>query len=715
MQRFFRYVLLICCLGIYPFAWGQISTRFAVVANSDNDLLEILRENQLSYILYDTVEEAVKEIEDGVPLLLLAREYPERGISIDPSMLELIREKDLRVYLEYPESIPDISIQSGHKKIVRERGVVLSKRIAGLDSLDLLSINDHVICQVDSVTPIIGLAKLAGYDRADYGVDDVKVYPVLFQKGNLWIATTKLSDAIQSRFGPTERWKRVWAFILSELQGSQKIVLKQWKKDVRPMYDKDKVLPDRALPNSILAGTEWFYKSRLLIHPSWQDTFFRRTNKNGEGVVYPRISAGTPIGDGSLGILEGHASRILGDGTQPIRWWLRADCQAEVAFALSAAAEFLEKKDYLLTAKNLLNTLYISSNLRQGERSDPKSPSFGLIGWATTDPDAYYGDDNARVLLASIGASTHMHTHDWDTYIIEGLLGNFRTAGVYGFRGPWFRDAAMQKTSWSKLSERKLINIHPHYESWLWACYLWLYDKTGYEPLLSKAKQAIVMTMEAYPEWKWTNGIQQEYARMILPLAWLVRVEDTSQHRAWLDQIARKLLKSMQDSGAIREALGQAGMGRYERIKSNAEYGENEAPLISENGDPVSDALYTMNFAFFSLNEAFAATGDTFYKDALQKIGTYLLRIQVNSPSHPDLNGAWFRAFDYQRWDYWASNADSGWGPWGTQTGWTQSWILNSLMLTDLQENFWDQTKRHYDNSRLFKRLADQKIKQMLQ
>src|SRR5690606_30839097 len=116
----------------------------------------------------------------------------------------------------------------------------------------------------------------------------------------------------------------------------------------------------------------------------------------------------------------------------------------------------------------------------------------------------------------------NLDTDDWDTYIIEGILGNFRTAGIHGIRVPWCRDAAMQKTTWQKLSERDITNVHPHYESWLWACYLWLYDKTHYKPLLDKAKEAISMTMEAYPDWKWTNGIQQEYARMLLPLAWLV-------------------------------------------------------------------------------------------------------------------------------------------------------------------------------------------------
>jgi hypothetical protein len=81
-------------------------------------------------------------------------------------------------------------------------------------------------------------------------------------------------------------------------------------------------------------------------------------------------------------------------------------------------------------------------------------------------------------------------------------------------------------------------------------------EKTGYEPLLDKAKQAIAITMNHYPErWIWTNGIQQERARMILPLAWLVRVEDTPQHREWLELVCDDLLVNQVACGALREAL----------------------------------------------------------------------------------------------------------------------------------------------------------------
>ena len=43
-------------------------------------------------------------------------------------------------------------------------------------------------------------------------------------------------------------------------------------------------------------------------------------------------------------------------------------------------------------------------------------------------------------------------------------------------------------------------------------------------------------------------------------------------------------------------------------------------------------------------------------------LSDYLVRIQVASASHPELAGAWFRAFDYEKWEFWASDGDWGYG-----------------------------------------------------
>ena len=252
-------------------------------------------------------------------------------------------------------------------------------------------------------------------------------------------------------------------------------------------------------------------------------------------------------------------------------------------------------------------------------------------------------------------------------------------------------DDDIQANGWQHYYDATTINLHPHFESWLWACYLWLYQQCGYEELLTRVERGVQLMMEGYPdEWSWTNGIQQERARMILPLAWLYRVSPTEQHRQWLSFMADELLRNQVECGAIREELGNPAKGGFGRTPSNALYGVTEAPLIFDNGDPVCDMLYTTNFAFVGLYEAAAATGDPKYWDAVRRMGDFLVRIQVSSKEFENVDGAWFRAFDYEDWDYWASNADAGWGAWSTLTGWIQSWIVGTLARQQQEQSLWE-------------------------
>ena len=219
------------------------------------------------------------------------------------------------------------------------------------------------------------------------------------------------------------------------------------------------------------------------------------------------------------------------------------------------------------------------------------------------------------------------------------------------------------------------------------------YGPRGTVLFLERAKSAIGMTMAAYPDkWRWTNGIAQERARMLLPLAWLVRLEDTAEHRGWLRRVAQDLLERQDDCGAIGEALGAPGMGAYGPPRTNEEYGTNEASLMQQDKDPVCDLLYTTNFAFIGLHEAAAATGEDFYRRAEDRLAEFLCRIQVRSEAHRELDGGWFRAFDFSRWDYWGSSADAGWGVWCIETGWTQGWITAVFGLRQMDRSYWDLT-----------------------
>ena len=188
---------------------------------------------------------------------------------------------------------------------------------------------------------------------------------------------------------------------------------------------------------------------------------------------------------------------------------------------------------------------------------------------------------------------------------------------------------------------------------------------------------------------------------MLLPLAWLVRVEDSAEHRKWLRDMTTALLAFQDECGALREELGSEAQGGLVPPKSNELYGMKEAPLIQENGDPVCDLLYTSNFAFLGLHEAAAATGDVFFSHAADKLAALLCRIQARSSDHPELDGAWMRAFDFRRWDYWGSDSDDGWGVWSIESGWTQAWITSVFALRHLKISFWELTA----NSQIGRRL----------
>ena len=188
------------------------------------------------------------------------------------------------------------------------------------------------------------------------------------------------------------------------------------------------------------------------------------------------------------------------------------------------------------------------------------------MGWGDIAPAwlvANYGDDNARAMLATAVAAASLKTTDrWDERLMRALLANLRTTGKLGFRGDRIDLPALAKHGWRYYYQAETVNCSPHFESYLWACYLWAWQHTGFQPFLDRTRTAIAMTMKAYPDqWLWQNNLER--ARMLLCLAWLVRVEDTPEHREWLDRVAGDLLACQQPSGAIHECLGPRRGGPF--------------------------------------------------------------------------------------------------------------------------------------------------------
>ncbi len=658
-------------------------------ADEDNDLVTVLKDNGYRIVLSDDVQTTLEKAPEGAAVLLLNRSYPDSVRLLSGQQVSKIGEKGLRVFAEFAstaDTLPQLH------EIGFERVVMTDSLAPGLGPMDLLSINRGRYFREDAAEgTVMAIAKVAGFDTAVYGLDDTPCYPLVYRKRDgLWMSTSQLSEFARLRFMPEAKWKVFWEKVIGDLTGHE-TRFSSWIYPVHPSYGKDVPLPDTARLASVRKGVEWFYNGHFLVDASWKKDWIDKYQGDGVMPIGPCLPPDIKDGDGSCGILEGHCSAIYADGRQAYRYWLRCDVQGEAAMTFAVAGNLLGYENYMSVASNLVN--YAFDTFRDGPRNDPESPSYGLLSWAITTKDTYYGDDNARAILGMIMAADVLESTEWNRKITEAILANYRTTGADGFRGDLLKDPDLQKHGWKYYQDRSFVKPHPHFESWMWACYLWLYRQTGYAPLLELAEKGIAATMKAYPSgWSWTNGLQQEKARMILPLAWLYRVSPTEEHKDWLYFMVDELLKNQVECGAIREELGDSSKGLFGKVRSNDAYGKEEAPLIFDNGDPVADMLYTSNFAFFGLNEAACATGDPRIVSATERLSDFLTRIQVRSDSVKDVDGAWFRAFNYRDWDYWASDADSGWGAQCTLTGWIQSWIVTTQALMEEGTSYWDET-----------------------
>ena len=652
----------------------------------NNDLVGLLRQEGFKVKEYESAGEALESAGKGSAVLLLGSEYPKRVQTLSEDDWELIDDKDLKVFAEFAATEDE---EQDLKEINLERVVVTKPIGDGLAPMDLLTVNRAAYHKTEAEDPVMVLARVAGFDDAVFGLDDTPFSPLVYKlDDNIWISTSKLSDFARLRLMPEKRWKLFWEATLTDLTG-KKVKFKDWPSMISPSYSETAALPDSARIHAVRKGVEWFFNGHFLVHPSWKESWLMRYQGDGLMPVGPELPADAANGDGSLGILEGHCSAIYKDGRQAYRYWLRDDVQGESSMAFSIAGDLLGNPSWKEIAERLSD--YSFKEFRDGPRNDPDSPTFGLLSWAYTHKWVYYGDDNARSILGTLLAAKVLKTNKWDKYIDEAIEANFLTTGKNGFRGPRLHEQDIQKNGLKYYQDRDLINPHPHFESWIWACYLWKYADSGDKKYLDMAEKGISFTMAAYPgSWNWTNGIQQERARMILPLAWLYRVSPTEEHKAWLDRVASDIAANQVECGAIREELGDPSKGQYGTQRRNDDYGRTEAPLIFANGDPVADMLYTSNFAFFGLNEAAKATNDPKIKKMTEALAEFLIRIQARSDNYKSVDGAWFRAFNYRNWDYWASNADAGWGAQSTLTGWIQSWIVTTLALMEKDTSYWD-------------------------
>lgn len=693
MRHLAVFVVLVCAA-----LWGESSRaahnpagplKLVFACRAENDLYQVLTATGQTYPRFDSAAQAIAEAPAGCGVLILADDYPEKTTALDDALFEAAARNRLRLYVEYPQSLPKMEVGLP-RELAHGRAVATSEVFGdALPSMGIAEIRGCRFVPVQAEQADLVIAKVAGYDRAVFGLPKENVFPILFRhpQGNLLVATTKLSQFVTGRYAPHRAWQAIWGEILHQLCPEAKIPVLRWTPTVRPQFGREETLPQDVETKAFQRGIEWFSKARMLVHPDWKQKY---EDAGYYPSVAPKPPLDGPVGDGSLGVLEGFASAIDHQGQQKARWMRRADCNGETAMALAFAAAVHHDPRSREIAENLLDYLCFHSPMCTGPRSDPASPSFGLIGWwdrpnfdqsGMNAFDVYFGDENARTLLGMITAAALLKSDRWNKTIAQGCLANLRTQGPNGFRDV-FSEGSVHESGWRYYWNKA---SKPEGQSpYLWACYLWAYQQSGYAPFLERSKTGIAACIESLlKDAKPYQG--GDLRRMLLPLAWLVRVEDTPEHRGWLQAVASRWLAQQHPSGALRAIL----LGGVE-MTCNEDYGTKETAIIQQDGDPAADLLYICNFALLQFHEAAAATGDRSYADAEEKLAQFLCRVQIHSEQHPELDGAWFRCFDLDKWEYWASGADWDWGPWCIETGWTQTWITSLLAMRQMDRSLWE-------------------------
>jgi hypothetical protein len=668
-----------------------------------------------------------------------------------------IQSKGLLVYLEFPASLPGGGTTQQQLQVAQtkfERVVVAAEGGLGpaLGHLDLLhphKLIDFVVLPGELLPEAeLALAKVAGYDNATFGLPPNGTYPFLVSPAatpKLLLAATQLSYCRRRRFAPSNRWMAVAERILNFTSGGAWAAARTstsasqlWIPTVGASFNRSESLPEDAERQAVLRGVDFYRNARLL--PDAQRAvqlgmlFGMNVSEQAEALRrYARLASpyeANASGDGQLGIFEGLTSDIDIYGKQPQSNGVRADCVTESSASFAVRAQLSGNKSDARVATNLLNYGHIHSGYHQpwavgAGQPDPyiqqhlkatrpwvvSGDAFGLMAWTTMDHSyvEYFSDDDARGLLGAVATAGLLRSERWHSTIATAVLGNLRNTPEDGFAPGSAGFAQMvdaqsfdPQHGWRKQFDSPGAaaarhQFSPHYESYIWAVYLWAYSRCGFPPLLERAQRGLTMMMENYPT-KWVptaNGIAMQRARIILPLAFLVRANDTALHRQWLTDAIDGFATLRYCEGdwcAYREELSHPGWGASTGVPtSNAAYGTGEAPLNQENGDPVSDFLYTTNFALLGLHEAAAALpANATIKAEADKLATFIVRSQARSAERPELDGAWMRAFDFKKWEAWASDGDVGWGAWSVESGWTQSWITITLGMRVLNTSLWE-------------------------
>lgn len=567
--------------------------------------------------------------------------------------LEAQLAKGKRMFAEYTRSIG--LMYAAPPKSTRYSRLVCAAPLPGLAVGDVLDEQANHMCSPHfcslGATPLLvyqpnlqvhGKTMPDGTERENTGQ-----WALWQETENLMVCSFRLCGFSAARFAPRARWRAVVEYITSWLlAGGRPAALPA------PAWQCAAHVPGfvpgtEALARCVQRGLGWF---------------------GGAGMV---------LAGGAQGVLEGLHTEIAPDGAQAAAGDIRADCCAEVGFAYFAEYLRTKNEEYLAISARLEDYCFENFFVAEGRFK-------GMLRWTNVAWGVCYPDDAARVLLPSLFKAWYTQDGRWLDKVEEALAFLLSITGPDGLLEARFDAVAATEEDMARRKTQAGGFASAHYTAFYHAALLLCGMLTQNEELLGWGEKGLASIMARYPHTVREHSETQEMCRLILPLSLLVQARGGATHRQWLYTVAKDLEAHRHPCGAHLE-WDTGYTAAFSR-----KLGE-ECSLLCENGDPVADLLYSVNWLPMGYTQAYLATGDSWFMELWEKTAAFLRAAQLRSPN-PRLHGAWARGVDADRMEVFGNPNDTGWGPCAIESGWTVGEIVAGLSL-GLQA---DKLKRFY-------------------
>ncbi|WP_329004713.1 hypothetical protein OHA18_15145 [Kribbella sp. NBC_00709] len=630
-------------------------------------------------------------------VIVLAGEYPEPS-RLDTTRLASYVRGGGSAYVEF--AVDDGFLPGGAVRDAHIERIFTREALAGMEPLSIL--DEHLSRAQEVIAPegsieLLTYGSVAGTHRAVFGPPE-HTYPALLDisagAGRLLYATTALSHHVRGRYKPARRWRRLIELIVAHLTGTEAapdVELftepRVWVASGEPLtlVVRSAFKPPTA-DLELIETAPGRFESGPMVLPNGEHTFvvgdlsttvtvgpraerYRRMVDRGIA-WFDRAGMFYDAPDGSKGVAEGFSNEVGFDGKLPFRPVPRGDCSTQTAHAFRLYADLADYPRGRTIAANLMRLVVDEEQL--------------------TDRNPLYGAFEPRGARTDLTATNNLFADDGGWIALFALISGETEAGLRGVESlirtantdlglqvdPWRTPSTLMVKGWDEFGRSPIedgLDLTSHWQSSALCAYLYAYGLTGEPSYLAIAERGLDHMASHHPRARLETSRTCEAGRFLLPLAGGYFYTRKPLYLQTLLSLADYLKSRQGPDGGFAEWDGKCP-------PSNEAYGVDEASIFQANGDPVTDQLYGTPFAAWALPIVHQITGEPVFEELAQGVLDYLSRIQIDDPADEQLDGAWQRAFDFDAWEYFGSNADLGWGPYCVETGWSIAPTLIAAM-----------------------------------